>query len=351
MNISTDNQNMPDREYFAVIDTETNWQNEVISIGVVIARTETYHIAAEKYYVITPECEQPSMYGYMLDKYKPLMKCERAKAISDLRSLLMRYYVENIFAYNARFDYNHLPELNGFIWHDIMRIAAYKQYNACISGEVECCSTGRMKSDYGVESMLRMLLKDERYFEKHNAAYDAKDELLIMQMIGYPTDQYPNIQDVSMIKKPAYTRLEKHELRKNELQKHLSEGNIDLISFEATNKPVTIKCKQCEHSWNVSYLSASNKMPKCPKCFPIVKSKPSKRKMSSERLHTKAKNYADLISARSDGTLKIIEYRGSNEKVRVMCAVCLHIWEIRADHLKTRCYCPQCKKQGKTSIT
>lgn len=351
MNISTDNQNMPDREYFAVIDTETNWQNEIISIGVIIAHTETYRIAAEKYYVITPECDQPAMYGYMLDKYNPLMKCERAKAISDLRSLLMRYYVEDIFAYNAKFDYNLLPELNSFIWHDIMRIAAYKQYNSSIPDEVECCSTGRLKSDYGVESMLRMLLKDEGYFEKHNAAYDAKDELLIMQMIGYPTDQYPNIQDVLTTKERAHTRLEKHELKKNELQEHLAKGNIDLISFQATNKPITIKCKQCGHSWNVSYLTASNKMLKCPKCFPIVKSKPSEVKMSSERLHTKAKNYVDLISAKSDGTLKVIEYRGSNKNATVMCVACLHIWEIRADHLKTRCYCPQCKKQGKTSIT
>ena len=83
MDISTHSQSMTDREYFAVIDTETTWQDEVMSIGVVIAHKNTYHIAVEKYYVITPECKQPAMYGYALNDYTPFTKCNRSKAISD----------------------------------------------------------------------------------------------------------------------------------------------------------------------------------------------------------------------------------------------------------------------------
>lgn len=193
MDVSTYNQNMTDKEYFAVIDIETNWHNEVMSIGVVIAHKRTYHIVAEKYYVITPECKISARYGYALQDYTPLTKCNRSKAMSDLCSLLQSYYVEDIFAYNARFDYNYLPELKDFVWRDIMRIAAYKQYNPSIPDDAECCSTGRLKSNYGVESIMRMLMGDKKYFEKHNAVYDAKDELLIMQMLEYPAEQYPSI--------------------------------------------------------------------------------------------------------------------------------------------------------------
>lgn len=182
MDTSTHSQSMTDKEYFAVIDTETNQQDEVMSIGVVIAHKNTYHIAAEKYYVITPECEQPAMYGYALNDYTPFTKCNRSKVMSDLRSFLQNYCVEDIFAYNAHFDYNHLPELKDFVWRDIIRIAAYKQSNPSIPDDAECWSTGRLKSNYGVESMMQLLTGNERYFERHNAAFDAKDELLIMQI-------------------------------------------------------------------------------------------------------------------------------------------------------------------------
>lgn len=51
------NQDTTVNECFAVIDTETSWQDKVISIGVVIAQ-KNYHIVAEAYYIITPECER-----------------------------------------------------------------------------------------------------------------------------------------------------------------------------------------------------------------------------------------------------------------------------------------------------
>ena len=104
MDTSTHSQSMTDKEYFAVIDTETNQQDEVMSIGVVIAHKNTYHIAAEKYYVITPECEQPAMYGYALNDYTPFTKCNRSKVMSDLRSFLQNYCVEDIFAYITQSD-------------------------------------------------------------------------------------------------------------------------------------------------------------------------------------------------------------------------------------------------------
>lgn len=281
MDTSTNRQNTMDRPYFAVIDTETNYNDKVMSIGVVIADKKTYHTITEKYYIITPECDDSAMFGYALNEYNPFTKCSRSEAISDLCVLLQSHDVEDIFAYNAKFDYNHLPELTEFIWHDIMRIAAYKQYNPNIPDDAECCLTGRLKCCYGVEHMMRMLSGDERYCEKHNAVCDAKDELLIMKIIGYPTEQYPNIQEASAQKKrtpvqtkrPVWNKTEQLELCKNDLQSYLLQGNIDLICFKAQNKPVTIKCKRCGYLWDVSYYTAKDKMPRCPQCISMISHK------------------------------------------------------------------------------
>ena len=42
-------------DYFAVIDTETNWNNEVMSIGVVIAEKDTFKKVDDLYFIVDPE--------------------------------------------------------------------------------------------------------------------------------------------------------------------------------------------------------------------------------------------------------------------------------------------------------
>ena len=124
MDIFAEHRDMIDEQYLAVIDTETNMFDEVISVAVVVAHKETYQIIEERYYIITPECEKPAMYEYALNDYPPFSKCNREEVISDLRTLLLNHGVKNIFAYNAKFDYRHLPELADYTWHDIMSVAA-----------------------------------------------------------------------------------------------------------------------------------------------------------------------------------------------------------------------------------
>lgn len=350
MDTCTHDKSVTKEQYLAVVDTETNWNDEVISIGIVVASKETYQIVTEKYYVITPECNKPSMYGYALNEYAPLKKCKRSEAMSDLRSSLVCYNVGDLFAYNARFDYNHLPELEDFVWHDIVRKAAYKQYNPYIPDDLECWKTGRLKNNYGVKSIMHMLLKGDSYVEKHNALYDAKDELTIMRLLGYPTEQYPSIQETAVTRKSPYTRRELHALQKAELEQRLSQESIELIYFESTKEPITIKCKKCNHSWDLNYYTAKNRIPNCPQCTPIVRTQALQKKSKEERLWAKARDYAELISSKSAGTLKVVEYRGASQKATVMCLTCLHIWDIRPDHLKTRCYCPQCKKKAKAAM-
>ena len=178
--------------YFAVIDTETNWEDAVMSIGTVIADADTFRPLAAKYHVLPQECAVGGMFSdtlFLKTPVKPIL-CTRQEAMGDLSVWLSWYGVTSLFAYNAGFDRNHLPELGGFRWYDIMRIAIYRQHNPKIPACADCYSTGRMKRGYGVEAMLRMLSGDCTYRESHNALHDALDELEIVRLLGLGLECY-----------------------------------------------------------------------------------------------------------------------------------------------------------------
>lgn len=126
---------------FAVIDTETTWGDKVMSIGVVISDEDTKKEVVSKYYIITPEFRNGGMFSYTLNDapQEKTFYMTRKEAIKDLVSLLGEKSVNTIFAYNANFDYKHLPELRMYKWVDIMKIAAYRQYNHFIPRNAECC--------------------------------------------------------------------------------------------------------------------------------------------------------------------------------------------------------------------
>ena len=176
---------------FAVIDTETNWNDEVMSIGAVIADSATMKKIDAKYYIIDPEYKVGGMYfgELKMDKREALFT-SRTQALKEIRQWLHTYNVEKIFAYNAAFDKRHLPEYSEYKWYDIMRLAAYRQYNRAIPDCADCYKTGRLKRGYGVEDILRMFSGNKQYSETHNAVLDAEDELKIMQLLGRGIEEY-----------------------------------------------------------------------------------------------------------------------------------------------------------------
>lgn len=178
--------------YFAVIDTETNWNNELMSIGTVIADCETFKPIKVRYHVLVPQYKVGGMFSGVLfpdNRIKPTL-CSRIEAIRDIICLLREYGIQSVFAYNAAFDRKLMPELSMFDWYDIMSFAAYRQYNRKITPYDDCYKTGRLKRDYGVEAMLRRLSGNSTYCETHNALYDALDELEIMRLLGYAPCRY-----------------------------------------------------------------------------------------------------------------------------------------------------------------
>ena len=177
---------------FAVIDTETNWADQVMSIGTVIADADTFELITAKYHILPIECEIGGMYESTLFIETPVQPilCTRSEAIADLRVWFDQHGVCSIFAYNACFDRNHLPEMRDFDWYDIMRLAAYRQHNPKIPANADCCSTGRLKRGYGVEPMLCLLSGNRTYHESHNAFFDALDELEIMRLLEHHLKDY-----------------------------------------------------------------------------------------------------------------------------------------------------------------
>ena len=157
-----------------------------------IADRETFKICAVKYHVLPIECQVGGMYESTLfldTPFSPIL-CTRQEAIADLKAWFCEYDVSEIFAYNANFDRNHLPELKNYQWFDIMRLAAYRQYNPSIPDCADCFSTGRLKRGYGVEPILRLLSGKCHYRETHNAVLDALDELSIMRLLHIPISDY-----------------------------------------------------------------------------------------------------------------------------------------------------------------
>ena len=180
-----------ERKMIAVIDTETNWNNEMMSIGIVLSKEDDFRVTDQKYYIIDPEWRVCGLFSNVL-RIRDVKSeiADRKTALSEISQWLSENKVSRIFAYNAKFDQGLLPELSDYSWYDIMRLAAYRQFNKSIPETAECCKTGRLKRNYGVEPIMRMLSGDYCYCEVHNAVKDAIDELEIMRLLGHPVDTY-----------------------------------------------------------------------------------------------------------------------------------------------------------------
>ena len=154
-------------DYFAVIDTETNWNNEVMSIGVVIAEKDTFKKVDDLYFIFDPEYKIGGMFSMVLP-----VKGRAPKDLLFTRKIAMEKFKEAFEKYGVKDLY------------------AYRQYNDKIPASIECCKTGKMKRNYGVEPMMQLLSGNCRYTEVHNALYDADDELEIMRLLGKTFEEY-----------------------------------------------------------------------------------------------------------------------------------------------------------------
>ncbi|WP_220190743.1 hypothetical protein [Mesomycoplasma hyopneumoniae] len=183
----------------AVIDVETNRQNEVFSVGVVIADSTNFKSIDKKYWIIKNNLKVGGMYARNILAPLPLEFREetifletRKEMIVYLIKFLKYYEVKNWFSY-TKFDFRHLPELHkSFKHNDISIFAKNKQFNKYIPLNAETSKNGDLKRGWKAEDIYRMLTKDENYFETHNALLDAIDELRIMELLNLDIETFLN---------------------------------------------------------------------------------------------------------------------------------------------------------------
>lgn len=182
-----------------VIDVETNYQNEVFSVGVVIADSTNFKSIDKKYWIIKNNLKVGGMYARNILAPLPLEFREetifletRKEMIVYLIKFLKYYEVKNWFSY-TKFDFRHLPELHkSFKHNDISIFAKNKQFNKYIPLNAETSKNGELKRGWKAEDIYRMLTKDENYFETHNALLDAIDELRIMELLNLDIETFLN---------------------------------------------------------------------------------------------------------------------------------------------------------------
>ena len=176
----------------AVIDTEINRKDEVMSIGVVIADAVTFEPKEEKYFILEPEHTVGGEYSKCLriNEYVNVSNYTRRDAINTIRALFKENGVRSVFAYNATSEYERLAELSSYNWFDIMQVAAFKQYNHSITDDDECHESGRLKRGFDVASMINRLSEDDSCSVTNNAVYDARNELKVMKLLNRPIGDY-----------------------------------------------------------------------------------------------------------------------------------------------------------------
>lgn len=272
-------------EYFAVVDVETNWNNEAMSAGVVIGDAE-FCVVDKRYYVIHPECETGGMYsGVLRDVNKELITdCSRAEAVADIKNLLTKHGVKDILAYNAPFDYKCLHELNGYVWRDILPIAANRNFNGRLPDNCEYFRTGLLKRGRGLENVMRLVYW-RGFTEHHNGLTDALDELQLMQIVNQPLEAYkrynpkqiyvPNVRQ-------TYSARRSDSLLNNYryVVDELCGGSVRLLDFSRTfvdagedgaagafTDCFYLQCSRCGFKWSQDAESffLSRKCPECSK--------------------------------------------------------------------------------------
>ncbi|MDW2906243.1 hypothetical protein R7V41_00710 [Mesomycoplasma ovipneumoniae] len=243
----------------AVIDVETNYDNEVFSVGVVIADSADFQWFDKEYWIIENNLKVGGMYARNIWAPLPLEFREeinvvktRQEMIAQLIHFLKSYEVKNWFSY-TKFDFRHLPELHkSFEHNDISIFAKSKQFNKHIPLNAELTKNGDLKSGWNAQNIYRMLTKDQSYIETHNALLDAMDELRIMELLGLDIETFLN-PDINKEKttSPKRINLAKSSLNKKSTLKSAKSAKSGKATKSAKSTKTTKTTKSAKSGTTV----------------------------------------------------------------------------------------------------
>ncbi|WHF53473.1 hypothetical protein [Mesomycoplasma ovipneumoniae] len=280
----------------AVIDVETNYENEVFSVGVVIADSADFQWFDKEYWIIENNLKVGGMYARNIWAPLPLEFREeinvvktRQEMITQLIHFLKSYEVKNWFSY-TKFDFRHLPELHKSFEHNDISIFAkskqfnkhipldaektkkvdFKQFNKHIPLNVELTKNGDLKRGWNAENIYRMLTKDQSYVETHNALLDAMDELRIMELLDLDIETFLN-PDINKEKttSPKRINLTKASLNKKNTLKSAK-------TAKSAKSAKSTKSKKTTKSGATAKTSKSTKTTKTAKTSKSIKTRKNK---------------------------------------------------------------------------
>lgn len=155
---------------------------------------------------------------------------------------------------------------------------------------------------------------------------------------------------ISKIKFETDDSLQVKLLKRNSanFKSRISNKQVDVVEYVNSYSQVTLRCQKCGNTYSKPY-NALLKRSECPYCNPPVtskaKQKPKTAVLSSEeRQINRTQRYFDKIKVISAGKLSVLGYNGAKEYLTAHCNECGKEWNIRADHLLARVYCPLCRK-------
>lgn len=103
--------------------------------------------------------------------------------------------------------------------------------------------------------------------------------------------------------------------------------NIEVLGkYEGSSKPIKVRCLDCQHIWEPKagdLLQGRS----CPTCW-------EKRRGSTLRW-TQERFDEELRRAHPD-IVRLTEYKGANQRIKVKCLHCGEVWEPKANYLVTR---------------
>ena len=130
----------------------------------------------------------------------------------------------------------------------------------------------------------------------------------------------------------------------------ISNKQVDVVEFVDSNSKVTLRCQVCGKTYSKTYDTLI-KRSECPYCNPPTPPTKNRKPQANfvnpeERQLKRAQKYFDKVKEASAGKVEALTYYGSNKNLTAHCNECGNEWNIRADHLLARAYCPLCKKKS-----
>lgn len=194
--LKKDIEKMPDiqqenLDIIAIIDAKLNFIDEIISIGIAIVDAKTFEIKTAEYFLVP---EELIIDGFnngnitIAHTYQTYFGAHK-DIENHIRKLLNQYNITNIYTFNGKFIYSKLTGLQKYHWYDIMKVAAYKQYNYKLPDNLMFNDQGRLLYKCNIKDLMEILTKTYFYYTNH-ALYDVLDETKMMKLLDLNINVY-----------------------------------------------------------------------------------------------------------------------------------------------------------------